>query len=392
MYKEAFYIAQGATKGHLRRYGARAFDGFTRFIPEGCRFETLPATPQFHRDHFQAALLGSYMILAGGRESPHADDPAMATHFTTAQTEWLDLSKVDVEGDEGLTWQKGAPIPTARAGATYVVGEGRLFVLGGEGDTNPACPGHQGNYMAHSEVEAYLLQEDRWESFASMGVGRHTAGAAMITSADGTLRLYVAGGVACTGDQPALMSSEVLPLPLPSPPPPNPLLPPPIPIPLLLPPPPGPSPPPPSPSPSPRPSLPPSVSPSPPQLVSSSEQEERLSSPSLPIEVEAMPTSVLTSVLPTAASSAAARSPTPVAVSMTQDGVSMGVDAQSATGIVVVILLALAVWLLMRPHSNVGAKKKHKPKAKEANPMATKRRARVEDAPEDVPLRDSTEV
>ena len=85
-FMDLFYIVQGATHGHLRKFGARAFEGFTRFNPTDCSWSALPATPAFKRDHFQAALIGSTIVLAGGRDTAHDDDDTKTTHYTVPPT------------------------------------------------------------------------------------------------------------------------------------------------------------------------------------------------------------------------------------------------------------------------------------------------------------------
>lgn len=208
-YEGSFYIAQGATDGHLRKYGARKYEGFSKFTPEGCIWTELPK-PAYPRDHYLAALVGSTMVLIAGRESPHFEEESMVAHFNTEPVEYFDLSKQDA----GEVWHEGAKIPVPRAGVSVAVDtkRGRVLVAGGESDSNGPGPGCTGTITskAHDEVDEYDLATDQFTSLPKLLRGRHTAGAALLpmASEEDGLRFVLASGVGCTGGEPAFTDVE----------------------------------------------------------------------------------------------------------------------------------------------------------------------------------------
>ena len=89
-------------------------------------------------DHYLAALVGSRIVLAAGRDSPKSSDPALSIHHTTAPVEVFDLDELP-----GGAWREGAAIPTPRAGNGLAVdaASGRVIVVGGETDHNNQMAG-----------------------------------------------------------------------------------------------------------------------------------------------------------------------------------------------------------------------------------------------------------
>jgi hypothetical protein len=75
-------------------------------------------------------------------------------------------------------WTTRANMPTARSGITAGVLEGRIYVLGGEGESG-----------TFSNNEAYIPREDRWQPMAPMPTARHGLGSAGVGG-----RLYVISG------------------------------------------------------------------------------------------------------------------------------------------------------------------------------------------------------
>lgn len=206
----SFYVAQGATDGHLRKYGARKYEGFSRFNPEGCVWTALPK-PTYARDHFVAALVGSTMVLAAGRESPHFEEEALVAHFNTDAVEYFDLTMAS----SGGAWQEGPPIPTPRAGVSATVDavRGWVVIAGGESDYNggSGCTGTIAS-QAHSEVDVYDVASRTWSTLPRLRTGRHTAGMALLPMHDAlgneVSRLVLASGVGCTGGEPLLSDVE----------------------------------------------------------------------------------------------------------------------------------------------------------------------------------------
>lgn len=162
VYDDIFYIVNGAVNGHEKQYGAYAYWNFTRFDAATCTWSQMKSRPRYHRDHFEAAMSGSKIVIAGGRDTPR---DTSIFHWTVGPTEWYDLKT-------GGDWHEGANITTRRAGTCSVVdSQGRLIVLGGETDLH----GSTGN-AAYKTVERYDLSQDAWTTLPSMLKGRHTSG------------------------------------------------------------------------------------------------------------------------------------------------------------------------------------------------------------------------
>lgn len=226
------YVVNGATNGHQKDYGAKAYRGFSSFDPVKCKWKALDAVPAYNRDHYLAALVGSTIVLAAGRDSPRSSEVELSIHHTVAPVEWYDLGP---SGDGA--WHEGASLPTPRAGNALAVDAvgGRVIVVGGETDHNtknmPSECREASSVpsVAQREVEAYDVAADKWTPLPSLLTGRHTAAAAVVGDA-GALMLLAAGGVGCTGAAPLLTTTEALPYRAPprlSPPPPPPPPPPP---------------------------------------------------------------------------------------------------------------------------------------------------------------------
>ena len=79
-------------------------------------------------------------------------------------------------------WCELAPIPTARGGIAAAVLNGRIVVVGGEG--NAADPNG-----VFSQVEAFDPATNRWSILTPLPVGRHGTGAAAVGDV-----LYLPGG------------------------------------------------------------------------------------------------------------------------------------------------------------------------------------------------------
>jgi N-acetylneuraminic acid mutarotase len=101
------------------------------------------------RDHGCGAVIGDKLYVAGGR---------MASIGSTTDTMY--------ELTPGTGWATKMPMPTARGGTACGVIDGRLFVVGGEG--NPDTPS---GVFPHNE--AYVAASDRWETHEPMRTPRH---------------------------------------------------------------------------------------------------------------------------------------------------------------------------------------------------------------------------
>jgi len=209
-YKGEFVIAAGASSGHLKSKGAFSTPNVTLFAPDSCKWvERKFQKPKYNRDHFQAVLVGSKMVLAGGRDSPHDMDPKKVISYQTKQTEIFDLR---LGGN--AVWVRVADIPVPRGGTTSVAFGSSVYVLGGESDQNERLNKCKAvgsmPWIAHSEVHKYNVDTDTWTQERDMAVGRHSHGSAALPNQNGTMRLWSAGGVECSGGALMTTSTEML--------------------------------------------------------------------------------------------------------------------------------------------------------------------------------------
>lgn len=201
VYEDMIYVVQGASNGHLSQYGAKAFSGFSSFNPATGEWKALDAVPKYNRDHFNAALVGSKLVIAAGRDTPRGctdrddcDGKPNIFHYTVDKAEIFDLK------DGAGSWKEsGSNIPTARAGAMVVVDQSqRVVVLGGESDVQNE---------AFKSVEAYDVESDSWQVLPSMVQGRHTGGAELVDE-DGKLTMVAVIGVGVMGGGDKLQDTE----------------------------------------------------------------------------------------------------------------------------------------------------------------------------------------
>jgi N-acetylneuraminic acid mutarotase len=162
------YLISGIQNGHT--------DGHVPWLdvfdPSTGTWRQLADAPR-SRDHFQAGIIDGRIYVAGGRRSS----------FATGQTFELTVPEVDVYDLATGIWSTLPPssnIPTPRAGASTVVLEERLVVIGGESGSQEA---------AHSEVEALDPATGSWTSLAPLQVGRHATQAIVYQGA-----VYIAAG------------------------------------------------------------------------------------------------------------------------------------------------------------------------------------------------------
>jgi N-acetylneuraminic acid mutarotase len=157
-------IRNGHTDGHVPWMDV--------FDPRTGNWRQLADAPR-SRDHFQAAVIGGHIFVAGGRRSS----------FATGQTFELTVPEVDVYDLATGRWTTlpaSSNIPTPRAGASVVVLQGQLIVIGGESGTQ---------MEAHSEVEALDPATGVWTTLPPLQVGRHATQAIVYEGA-----IYTAAG------------------------------------------------------------------------------------------------------------------------------------------------------------------------------------------------------
>lgn len=180
LYENQVYLVGGITNGHI--------DGFTNRVDRldlttGI-WESLPDAPRC-RDHFQAVINDGKIYALGGR----------TTSYKTGQVFELTVPEADVYDIKSQTWKTlELPLPTPRAGASVVIHQGKIVVIGGE----------SGSSQAHKEAEAFDIVNGTWSDYAFLNQARHGTQAIV---KDG--KIYIASGSGSQGGSPELPSIEV---------------------------------------------------------------------------------------------------------------------------------------------------------------------------------------
>lgn len=182
IHQDKLYVVCGIINGH--------WDGHVAWL-DAYDFSTgewhrLPDAPRA-RDHFQAAVIGDRLYVAGGRRSSAA----------TREVFSLLEPGVDVFDITARRWSTlEAPLPTPRAGTASIAVDGRLIVAGGETWLQPT---------AHSEVERFDPATGQWDLLPPLAHGRHGTGLVWYAGA-----LHIASGCGNRGGNPELDSMERL--------------------------------------------------------------------------------------------------------------------------------------------------------------------------------------
>jgi N-acetylneuraminic acid mutarotase len=177
---EKIYMVAGIIDGH--------WDGhvkwFDEFDTKTGKWAILPDAPRA-RDHFQAAIAGDSLYLAGGRMS----------HAAIGKVLDLTIGEVDVYDFTTKRWSTYQhPLPTPRAGTASLAKDSLLVVLLGESTVQE---------RAHAEVEVLNTRTGIWSRMPSMKQGRHGTGAVYHGG-----KIYVAAGSANRGGGPELDDVE----------------------------------------------------------------------------------------------------------------------------------------------------------------------------------------
>ncbi|WP_159951654.1 Kelch repeat-containing protein [Polaribacter septentrionalilitoris] len=141
------------------------------------------------RDHFHAVIHQNKIYCASGRNSS----------AKTKQTFNLTISEVDVfdiEKNIWITLPKEANLPTKRAGASSIIKNGQLFVIGGESAAQK---------MAHNQIEILDLSTNTWQSLIQLKRGRHGTQSILYKN-----KIYIAAGSGNRGGKPELSSLEII--------------------------------------------------------------------------------------------------------------------------------------------------------------------------------------
>jgi hypothetical protein len=163
VHQDKFYVVAGNTIGHNGGY----VSWFDEFDPQTGAWTQLTNAPNA-RDHFHAAVAGGKLYAVGGRLSG-------GTGGTFAPL----IGQVDVYDFAAETWS-AAPndLPTPRAATAVAVFDGKILVIGGEG-----------NGQAYAKVDALDPATGDWEDLDSLHFARH--GTQAIVSGQG---VYVTAG------------------------------------------------------------------------------------------------------------------------------------------------------------------------------------------------------
>ncbi|MDF7809193.1 kelch repeat-containing protein [Pontiellaceae bacterium B12219] len=176
------YVIAGIINGHMGGY----VDWADLYDPETGTWTQLKDAPH-KRDHFQAAYLDGKIYAAGGR----------TTSKETGQLFDLTVPEVDVYDISTGKWSVlKRNLPTPRAGNSTAAIGNDIVVAGGES---------MARKEAHSEVEAWDTEKEKWHDYPSLQQGRH--GTALILHEN---CIYTCSGSGGRGGGPELTTTERL--------------------------------------------------------------------------------------------------------------------------------------------------------------------------------------
>lgn len=183
VYENKIYLVCGITDGH--------YDGHVTWLdeydPATGTWKVLPDAPRA-RDHFQAAVVGNQMLVAGGRRST-----AKIGHVVD-----LTVPEVDIFDFKTSTWKTlpaNLNIPTQRGGCTAVTLGNQVLIIGGESSQK----------IAHNQTEAFDFRTNTWQTLSPLQTGRHGTQAIIHNG-----KVYIAAGSANQGGGPEINSMEVM--------------------------------------------------------------------------------------------------------------------------------------------------------------------------------------
>jgi hypothetical protein len=167
VWRDALFVACGIVDGHFSGHVAW-LDRFDLLTGE---WRSLPDAPHA-RDHFQAAVVGNKLVLAGGRLTAQRDGNVFNRTIGA-----VDIFDLQLEHWSTLP----AMLPVPRAGAATFAFQGFVVVAGGES--------HE--MLAHRDCDALDMTMLRWRKCAPLSQGRH--GSQAVVSADGAKACIAAG-------------------------------------------------------------------------------------------------------------------------------------------------------------------------------------------------------
>ncbi len=159
LYNDKFYVIAGNTDGHDGGY----IPWFDEFDPATGTWTPLTDAPN-SRDHFHATVIDTKLYVVGGRLSGGPGG-------TFAPL----IPEVDVYDFTNGSWSTlpaGSNLPNARAASSTVTFQGKVVVIGGEG-----------NGQAYANTDALDVNTGVWTAFSDINNARH--GTQAIVSGDG---------------------------------------------------------------------------------------------------------------------------------------------------------------------------------------------------------------
>ncbi|MGV3505119.1 MAG: malectin domain-containing carbohydrate-binding protein [Adhaeribacter sp.] len=181
VHNKKIYVVGGIQDGHW----TGNVPWLDEYDPATNTWKVLADAPRV-RDHFQAALAGGKIYVAGGR----------LTSGITGHVANYTIGEVDVYDLASGTWSTlpaTSNLPTKRAGTASAVLGDEVLIIGGE-TTNPE---------AHKETEALNVKTHTWRRLADLKQPRHATQA--IVSNNG---VYLAAGAGAQGGGPELNVQE----------------------------------------------------------------------------------------------------------------------------------------------------------------------------------------
>ncbi len=173
VYNDKFYVVSGNRLGHRKflmdNQTIAHAPWFDIYDPVTDTWQVLPDAPRA-RDHFHAAVINNRLYAASGRRSSWENGNFEATFAPTE-------AAVDVFDFTTNQWLAGNDvpddIPTQRAGASSVVFNDELIVIGGEIQNNPP------NNLALNVTEALDPATGTWRTLAPLNLQRHATQAVL---------------------------------------------------------------------------------------------------------------------------------------------------------------------------------------------------------------------
>lgn len=178
-YNNKIYLVNGIINGHTSGW----VNWLDEFDPYTNSWKELPTAPQA-RDHFQGAVIGDHLYVAGGRRSGSGETGFSGTVKEAARYNFI-------TGE----WEELPGIPTERAGTAAAVYNNNFVVLGGESDTQE---------ISHKEVEMFNLLSNSWEQLPELQTGRHGTQAVTLEK-----MIITGAGSGNRGGGPELTSFEI---------------------------------------------------------------------------------------------------------------------------------------------------------------------------------------